>query len=150
MKVILQKDVEKLGEEGDLVEVAPGYGRNYLIPRGFALEATPGNLKRLEFLRQRREERKRREEAEARQLAETLGQLRLQITAKVGEEGRLFGSVTATDIVEAVKAASGLELDRRRIELEEPIKQLGNYTVPVRLHPQVSAQLNVTVEAEPA
>ncbi|HET7558582.1 MAG TPA: 50S ribosomal protein L9 [Limnochordia bacterium] len=147
MKLILQSDVEKLGEQGDLVEVAAGYGRNYLLPKGLAVTATPANLKQVEALRAQREERKRREEAEARDLAAKLEGLALRLTARVGEAGRLFGSVTATDIAEAAHAAAGFEIDRRRVELDEPIKQIGNFQVPYRVHPKVVAVLKLEVVA---
>jgi large subunit ribosomal protein L9 len=147
IEVILREDVEHLGKAGAVVRVKPGYARNYLLPRGLAFEATEGNRKRIAAEQQARQARLAAERLNADQLAAALGALTLTLTAKAGEEGRLFGSVTAQDIAEAL-ASRGFTVDKRRIELEHPIKQLGTHSVTVRLHPDVTAQLQVTVEPE--
>lgn len=150
MRVILLEDVAGLGSKGDMVEVAPGYGRNYLVPRGLAEEATKGNIKSVEQRRQALLRRAERERAEAEQIAERLGAHTVTLTAKAGETGRLFGSITSADIAEAVQQQVGVEVDRRRIELDEPIKAAGSYEVPVRLHVGVTATLQVEVSVEGA
>jgi large subunit ribosomal protein L9 len=147
MKVILVQDVEKLGEIGDIVEVADGYGRNFLIPRRFAMAATAKNKRQLEHEQRLREDRIARARQEAETFAGTLQGVMCRFTRKAGDEGKLFGSVTAMDIAERLKEA-GFEVDRRRIQLEQPIKSLGEFTVPVRLRTDVAALLKVTVAAE--
>jgi large subunit ribosomal protein L9 len=147
MKIILVKDVEKLGEIGDIVDVADGFGRNFLIPQGLAVAATAKNKRQLEHEQRLREHRIARAKKEAEGLAGSLQGVACHFTRKAGEEGRLFGSVTAIDIAEKLKEA-GYEVDRRLIQLEQPIKSLGEFTVPVRLRTDVSAMLNVTVAAE--
>jgi len=144
MEVILKQSVEKLGNPGDVVKVSAGYARNYLIPRGIAVEATPGNRKRIEQQRQRLEaaEAARRESAQT--LAERLSQVSLTFAARVGEEGKLFGSVTASDILHRLEEL-GYELEKRQIDLHEPIKTLGVYRVPIRLHADVKAEVKVWV-----
>lgn len=148
MKVILQSDVKKLGKKGDLVEVAEGYARNFLFPRGLAVEANASNLRSLQNEKSQAKARQQRELEEARRQAEQLESLTLSIARKTGEGGRLFGSVTAGDIAEAVQKASGIDLDKRKIELDEPIKALGTYKVSVRVHPGVNADLKVQVVEE--
>jgi large subunit ribosomal protein L9 len=147
MKVILVQAVDNLGEVGEVVEVANGYGRNFLIPRGLALAATAKNKRQLEHEHRLREHRVARAKQEAEAFAGELQAVSCRFTRKAGEEGRLFGSVTAMDIAERLKEA-GIEVDRRRIQLEQPIKSLGEFAVPVRLRPEVTAQLKVLVEAE--
>lgn len=147
MQVILREDVDKLGKIGDTVKVKDGYARNYLIPMKKAIEATPKNLKALEHARKMVADRLRRLKKEAATLADSLKGLSVTIKAKAGEEGKLFGSVTSMDIAEAVKAR-GLDIDKRKIMLDEPIKRLGEYSVKVKLHPDVTADLSVTVVAE--
>lgn len=147
MKVILSQDVKNLGKKGELVEVAEGYGRNFLIPRGLAVEATSGNLKRLQHDKEAEKARRQREEAEARAVAERLNEANLVLKVKAGEAGRLFGSVTSQEIAAAAQQTLGVKLDRRKIELEEPIKALGTYSVGVRLLPGINATLRVTVQA---
>jgi large subunit ribosomal protein L9 len=147
MKVILVQDVEKLGEIGDVVEVADGYGRNFLLPRGLAMAATAKNKRQLEHEQRLREDRIARARREAEALAGTLQGVTCRFTRKAGDEGKLFGSVTVMDIAERLKEA-GFEVDRRRIQLEQPIKSLGEFTVPVRLRTDVAALLQVTVAAE--
>lgn len=145
MKVILQSDVKNLGKRGDLVDVAEGYARNFLIPRGLAVEANASNLRSLENQKSQAKARQERELEEARRQATQLGELTVKIARKSGEGGRLFGSVTPGDIADAVRQAAGIALDKRKIELDEPIKALGTYEVSVRLHPGVSASLKVQV-----
>ena len=144
MEVILRQSVEKLGNPGDLVKVSNGYARNYLLPRGIAVEATPGNVRRIEQERERLEaaESTRRESAQG--LANKLEEVSLTFSARVGEEGKLFGSVTSADIVEQLHA-QGFEIEKRQIDLNEPIKALGVYRVPVRLHADVKPEIKVWV-----
>jgi large subunit ribosomal protein L9 len=147
MKLILVQDVDKLGEIGDVVDVADGYGRNYLIPRGYAVAATAINKRQLEHEQRLREHRIARARKDAEAFAGTLQGVLCHFTRKAGEDGKLFGSVTALDIAEKLQE-SGLDIDRRRIQLEQPIKSLGEFTVPVRIRTDVSALLKVTVAAE--
>jgi large subunit ribosomal protein L9 len=147
MEVILREDVKSLGKAGELVRVKPGYARNFLLPKGLAYEATEGNRKRIAGEAKARATRLAGEQAEAQSLANALAGLSLTLSAKAGEGDRLFGSITAQDIADAV-AAKGLQVDKRKIELEHPIKTLGTHTVPVRLHPEVHAGLTVTVVPE--
>lgn len=143
-KVILLETVEKLGKPGDQVTVAGGYARNFLIPQGLAVEASPGNLRALNQITARAAKRQDRVLQEAREKAERLSSLVLTFPRAVGEQDRLFGSVTALDIAEAL-AKEGVPADRKRILLPEPIKALGEFRVPVRLHGAVSAEVRVTI-----
>jgi large subunit ribosomal protein L9 len=147
MKLILVKDVEKLGEIGDTVDVADGYGRNFLIPRGFAIAATANNKRQLEHEQRLREHRIARAKKDAEAFANSLQGVTCHFTRKAGEEGRLFGSVTAIDIADKLKEA-GFDVERRLIQLEQPIKSVGEFTVPVRLRSDVAAMLKVTVDVE--
>ena len=147
MEVILREDVASLGRAGQLVKVKAGYGRNFLLPNGLAYEATEGNKKRIAAEQKSKTARATAERTEAQALAATLSSLAITITHKVGEEGRLFGSITSQDIADAVKA-KGHELDKRRIELEQPIKVVGFHSVPVKLHAEVHAELKVNVVPE--
>jgi large subunit ribosomal protein L9 len=147
MKVILTADLPHVGDVGQVVEVANGYGRNYLIPRGFAILATPGNERSLAQQQKARLVREAKNKAEAEALAAQLQALSLSIAKKTGEGERLYGSVTSMDIADLLKAR-GLSLDRRRIVLETPLKTLGMHRVPVRLHPEVVAEVEVTVTKE--
>ena len=142
--VILIETVEKLGRPGDQVTVAGGYARNFLIPQGLAVEATSGNLRALGQIKARAAKRQNRVLREAREKAERLTSLVLTIPRAAGEQDRLFGSVTALDIAEAL-AKEGVPVDRRRISLAEPIKALGEFRVPVRLHAEFAAEVRVTV-----
>lgn len=148
MKVILKQDVEKLGNAGDIVKVAPGYGRNYLIPRKFAIEATPGNVKIVEMEKVGQAKRDHREKSAAALLAQEIVKLTVTIQRKTGDEGSLYGSVTSLDIAEFLLARS-IDIDKRKIQLEEPIKAIGEYQVPIRLHRDVTVPVRVIVEAEP-
>lgn len=147
MKVILTDYIPSLGEPGKVVEVSRGYARNYLIPQGKALEATAGNLARFEQERKRREALMKRQEEAARAAAARLEGLTLTIAQRVGEQERLYGSVTAAMIAEAL-AEKGFHLDKKQVELAEPIKKLGEYDIAVRLGPQVKATIRVEVVPE--
>jgi large subunit ribosomal protein L9 len=147
MEVILREDVRSLGKAGEMVRVKPGYARNYLLPQGLAYEATEGNKKRIAAETRARGVRNQAERAEAEQAAAALGAVELTLTGKAGEEGKLFGSITAQDIADAL-AAQGHQVDRRRIELDHPIKTLGKHTVGIRVHPDVHAEVRVAVVAE--
>lgn len=148
MKVILTDDVKKLGKKGEIVNVADGYGRNFLIPRGLAVEANDANVKQWRHEQQAAEVRQHREAEEARALAERLNGLTLTLRAKAGEAGRLFGSVTAEDVAVAIGKALGARFDRRKLDMPEPIKTLGTATVAVRVYPGIAAAVRVQVNAE--
>jgi large subunit ribosomal protein L9 len=147
IELILREDVQSLGKAGELVRVKPGYARNFLLPRGLAYEATEGNKKRIAGETRARAARQATERSEAEATAARLGALELMLSGKAGEEGRLFGSVTAQDVADAL-ARAGHPVDRRRIELEHPIKTLGPHTVAVRLHSDVHAEVRLTVIPE--
>jgi large subunit ribosomal protein L9 len=147
IEVILREDVKSLGKTGEMVRVKPGYARNYLLPQGLAFEATEGNKKRIAAETRARSTRDQAERGEAERFAATLGAVAVTLTGKAGEEGKLFGSITTQDIADAL-AAQGHQVDRRRIELEHPIKTVGHHTVAVRLHPEVHAEVRVSVVAE--
>ena len=147
MKIILMETVENLGESGEIVSVKPGYARNYLIPKGLGYLATAANLKRAEEERSRAVEGAKRDYLEAKRRASQLEDMVIVIQANAGEEGKLFGSIGNADIAERIQAQDiDFELDRRRVELEEPIKLTGSYQVPVRLHSEVTAMVEVRVE----
>jgi large subunit ribosomal protein L9 len=148
VKIVLREDVDTLGRKGDLVDVADGYARNFLVPRGLAIRATKGAAKQAEAMRRNREAREVRDRESAQEIAARLDGVRIEVKARAGEGGKLFGSVTNADVADAVKAATEVELDRRTIELAEPIKELGPAELPVRLHPDVVATLSVEVVAE--
>lgn len=149
MKMILREAVEHLGRPGDLVNVKPGYARNYLIPQGLAYRATEANVRRIEEERRVREEQARRAYLEANRQASRLDGLTLHFKARASEEGTLFGSVTAKDILErAEEEELGFELDKRAVRLDEPIKSLGEHPVQVRLSADVETEVRVIVEAE--
>ncbi|MCM3923717.1 50S ribosomal protein L9 [Frankia sp. AiPs1] len=146
MKLILTQEVPGLGSPGDIVEVANGYGRNYLVPRKYAILATKGAERQVEQIKRARSARAVRDLGHAQEIAGQLGGLKVELISRAGKEGRLFGSVTAADVVDAVTAAGGPELDRRRVELTTPIKSLGAYTVAVHLHPEVTASVKLQVK----
>ena len=148
MQIMLVQDVTQLGRVGDIVEVKNGYARNYLIPQGFAIPATKGAIKQADQLRQTAEKQRGRQVASAQELANRLAALNLRFTAKVGERGRLYGSITTGDIAERIQQEIGVEIDRRRVELTEAIKALGNYEVPVDVHIDVPATVRVEVVGE--
>jgi large subunit ribosomal protein L9 len=146
MKLILTQEVTGLGGPGDVVEVKDGYGRNYLVPRGLAITWTKGGEKQVAQIRRGREVREIADRGQAQQVAAQLSALKVELPARAGQGGRLFGSVTAVDIVEAVKSAGGPTLDKRRVELPTAhIKTVGTHTVSVRLHPEVVASVDVEV-----
>ncbi|GAA3788956.1 50S ribosomal protein L9 [Sphaerisporangium flaviroseum] len=145
MKLILTTEVSGLGAPGDIVEVKDGYGRNYLIPRGFAMRWTRGGEKQIESIKKARDAREIRDLGTAKEVAGRLGALRVTLKTRAGDSGRLFGSITTGDIADAVKAAGGPTLDRRRIEINNAIKSVGSHRVSVRLHPEVAANLDVEV-----
>ena len=144
MEVILRQAVENLGKPGDVVKVSNGYARNFLLPRGVAFEATPGNLKRIEQERERLEAAENERRTAAQGLAEKLEQVSLTFSARVGEEGKLFGSVTAADIAHQLEG-QGFTIEKRQIDLHEPLKTLGVFRVPVRLHADVKPEIKVWV-----
>ena len=147
MKLILREDVENLGKGGDLVEVKPGYGRNFLLPRGLAVPANPKNVRELEHQKKVAEAKAAKLKASADAVARRLAETPVTLKRKVGEQDKLYGSVTALDIVEAL-GARGLQLDRRIIDLPEPIKTVGDHEVPVKLHRDVVGKVKVKVEPE--
>jgi large subunit ribosomal protein L9 len=145
MKLILNQEVSGLGAPGDVVEVKDGYGRNYLVPRGFAQLWTKGADKQIATIRRAREVREVRDTASATEIKNQLADLTVKLPARSGEGGRLFGSVSAADVVDAVSKAGGPKLDRRLVQLAHPIKSLGQHQVTVKVHPEVEATLTVEV-----
>jgi large subunit ribosomal protein L9 len=145
MKVILNDDVKGLGRRGDMVTVKPGYARNFLLPKELAFPATPGNLKRIEQEKHRYDARMAKDKDQAEQIARSIEGLRIVLKKKAGEHDALYGSVTSSDLAEAL-AAKGVTVDKRRIDLEEPIKRLGEHTVHVKLHRDVTVGLTVEVQ----
>ncbi|HSJ05066.1 MAG TPA: 50S ribosomal protein L9 [Longimicrobiales bacterium] len=147
VKVILRQDIDKLGSAGEIVSVKPGFARNYLLPRGFAYEATQANLRELETERGRAEARSKRDYLEARRRAAQLEEISLTFHARAGEESKLFGSITTSDIAERLNGEGlvDFEVDRRSIELDEPIKSLGVFPVAIRLHADVKPEIKVWV-----
>ncbi len=148
MKVILREDVKDLGEQGEVKDVSRGYARNYLIPRGLAVEATKGTLKDLELQRQKQEQEEQKEQEVAQDMKEKLEKETITISQKTGEGGRLFGSVTNNDVAKELKQR-GYTIEKKKIEME-PIKSLGTHKVNVKLHSEVTAELEVKVAAEEA
>jgi large subunit ribosomal protein L9 len=148
MKIVLHKEVEKLGVPGDVVQVADGYARNYLIPKGYAAPATKGAAKNSDRLRRAHDQKVQKAVLEAREVAAKLTASPLQVTARAGEEGKLFGSVTSADIARELEARTGATVDRRTVHLAEPIRSLGTHEVRVRLHPEVEAIVTVEVAAQ--
>jgi len=153
MKVILAADVEKLGHKGDVITVADGYARNFLVPKGLAMTASKGALKQAELMRRAREEEMKKVKDAAAAKVATLGVSPVYISARAGEEGKLFGSVTNSDVARAIVEQLGEEVDRRQIRLEDPIRTLGSHQVEIHLHEEVNALVTVEViahEEEPA
>jgi large subunit ribosomal protein L9 len=144
MKVILKENIETLGHIGDIVKVAPGYARNFLIPKGFALEATTRNAKALEHAKRQMEYKRNKVLEQAKNLAEKIQSSALTLEHNAGEGDKLFGSVTNIELAEVLKQR-GLEIDRKKILLAEPIKHLGEYDIPVKIHPEVTASLKVII-----
>ena len=148
MKVILKQDVSGTGKAGDIVNVSDGFARNMLIPRGLALEATDGNIKTLEKQKEQQEKKAQENKANAEKMAEDLKSKKVVIKAKAGEGGKLFGAITGKDVADAIKAQLGLDFDKKKIDLGNPIKTLGTYSVDIKLYPEVKSSLSVEVEAE--
>jgi large subunit ribosomal protein L9 len=148
MKVILKQDIRALGKKGDLKEVAEGYARNYLLPKGLAVEATSGNVKTLSQLKEGAAKREQHEEEEARAIAAKLKGLTVNFKAKVGDGGRLFGSITAKDVADQIQKSTGLELDKRKVEVDEAIKSLGNYQVKVHIYKGITVDVTIAVTQE--
>ena len=147
MKVILIQDLKKLGNKGDIVEVKDGYARNYLIPQGIAREATPQIIKEVELKKKIEQEKQRRQIEKLKKLKDELSRLSLTVTVRTGEEEKLYGAVTNIDIAKALRN-EGYEIDKSAIMLEEPIKELGVYQIPVRLHPEIVAKIKIWVVKE--
>ena len=147
MKLILREDVDNLGKGGEVVDVKPGYGRNFLLPRGLAVLANTRNIREIEHQKQVASAKAAKLKASAQAVAKRLAETPVTLKRKVGEQDKLYGSVTALDVAEAL-AARGLEIDRRTIDLADPIKTVGDFDVPVKLHSEVVGKVKVTVEAE--
>ena len=147
MKVILRSDVDRLGNKGDVLDVADGYARNFLLPRGLALAATKGAIAQAESMREARQRRDVAEKEAAEGVRDRLSATVVRIPAQSGTDGRLFGSVTAGDVADAIVSQLGVELDRRRLHLDEPIRALGVHDVTLRLHAEVDAHVSVEVVA---
>lgn len=148
MKIILQRAVEKLGTPGEVVEVADGYARNYLLPRGFAITATKGAVRHSERLKTAHDQKVAKSKTESEAFAEQLAGVPVRIEAQAGEEGKLFGSITAERIAEELTNAVGRPVDRKKIHLEEPIRSIGTHQVSIHLHPEVDATVTVEVIAQ--
>ena len=147
MKIILREHVDHLGERGEIVTVAPGYGRNFLLPKGLAYLATPGNVKQIEHQRRVWTARDMKDQQDAEALAARLAALDLSVTHKAGESGTLYGAVTPIEIA-ALLGSKGIDIDRRKLEVSEPIKAIGEYEIGVRLHPKVSGAVKLNVVPE--
>lgn len=145
MKVILLKDVKGQGKKGDVVKVSIGYARNFLFKNNLAEEATPGNLRALNAQQKKSEQAEQKEKEEAEQLKKDLADITIELKAKAGDAGRLFGSITNKQIAEVLKKEYGHKIDRRKIELDQPIRALGKVTIPVKLHPEVTGVIMVHV-----
>lgn len=148
MKVILKEDVKSLGKKEDLVDVNDGYARNYLIPKGLAVEASSANLNIMKTKKDAEKSKKDRELAQAKELAEKLNKTTVVVKAKAGDNGKLFGSITNKDISDSLKKDHKIDVDKKKISMDDAIKSLGKYTVEVKLYPGVSAKLAVSIEQE--
>ena len=146
MKVILIKDVPGYGTFGDIVNVKDGFANNYLIPRGLALPATEGNVKHVQDILKQKQRKLEREKARAQEIAEKIDGLVIEIARPVGVTGKLYGAITVSEIAEKIKEQAGVEVDKRKIMLRAPIKNVGRYNIPVKLHPEVSATIVVDVK----
>ena len=147
MRVVLRDDVSGVGKKGDVIDVADGYARNFLIPKGRAFKATPGVQAQADAMRRSRDVKDARDREAAEMVARKLVPAVIRISARAGAEGKLFGSVTAQDVIEAVETQAGVPLDRRKLHLTEPIRSLGTHEVPVKLHPDVEFRVTVEVSA---
>ncbi|SHJ78176.1 LSU ribosomal protein L9P [Anaerobranca californiensis DSM 14826] len=144
MKVIMLQTVKKVGKQGEIIEVSEGYARNFLIPKGYAVEASKGNVKVLDDKKQAEQRKKEKELKEAKEYAEKISNIKLEILTKAGEGGKLFGSVTSKEIA-SLLADKGIKVDKRKIELPEPIKSLGEYNIPIKLHREVTATVKLVI-----
>ena len=147
MRVILRSDIDQLGKKGDVLEVADGYARNFLVPRGLALKASDGAISQAQSMRRSRDVRDAADRQAAEEVARRLVPQVIAVSARAGGEGRLFGSVTTVDVVEAVEAQTGIALDRRKVHLVEPIREVGTHRVSVKLHSEVEFPVTVEVSA---
>lgn len=147
MLVILQKDIKKLGDKGDIVKVSDGYARNYLLPRGLAVEATEKGISHVETMKKQQQRKEENELKEAKKLVAKIEGQAIVLKAKAGEKGRLFGSITSKDIADSIKDKFNITIDKRKIDLPEPIKALGSYETEIKIYPGVNATINVVVEA---
>ena len=145
MKVILKADVKGLGKKGDIINTSDGYARNYLFPKGVATEATEGNLKTQEAFKAKEAKKKAEEADRARELAKRISSLSITISVKTGENGKLFGSITSKDIAEELKLQHGIDIDKKKFALDEAIKTAGEYSVEVKVYPEISAKLKVII-----
>jgi len=145
VKVILRADLSDVGKKGDVIDVADGYARNYLVPKGLALRATDGNVQQAASMRRARDLRDAKDRGAAEEVARMLVPAVITVKAKAGSEGRLFGSVTTTDVAAAVHEQTGIDVDRRRLQLDEPIKSVGTHQIPTKLHPDVEFAITVEV-----
>jgi large subunit ribosomal protein L9 len=148
MEVLLLKDVEDLGEAGEIKRVADGYARNYLVPNGLVVRATPGAIRQAEKQRQAASRRQAKELSEAQALAQTLDGVSVTFQARAGESDRLYGSITNVNVAEALEEKLGQEVDRRKIDMEEPLKELGTHAITIRLAPGAEAKVTVVIERE--
>lgn len=148
MKVILVKDVEGWGTLGDIIDVKPGFARNYLIPKGFAYPATEGYVKHVQDILNQKARKLEKQKQEAEKIAQQIDGLELDIPRPVGPTGKMYGSVSSADIVEAIKEKTGLEIDKKKIMLRNPIRDLGAYNITIRLHPEVSAKIKINIIPE--
>lgn len=148
MKVILKEDIKGVGKKGELINASEGYARNYLLPRGLALEGTEGNLAMLKEKKDSQKFKKENEQKEAQDLAKKLTGIVVKFKVKAGEGGRLFGSITSKDVAEEIKKQHGFDVDKKKIVLDEPIKSAGTYNVEVKVYPEVSAKIKVEVAGE--
>lgn len=145
MKVILQQEVKKIGKKGAIIEVSDGYARNYLLPQKLAIEATPANINSINQQTAAQQHKQQRANDEARVLASQLSKVSVKIPVKTGEGGKVFGSVTAKDIADALQTQYNIEIDKRKIELKDALKSLGSYSVVVRVHPEITGQIEVHI-----
>jgi large subunit ribosomal protein L9 len=145
MKVILRADLANVGKKGDVIDVSDGFARNYLVPKGLALRATDGNVQQASSMRRARDLRDAKDRGAAEEVARLLVPAIITVKAKAGNEGRLFGSVTTTDVAVAVQEQTGIEVDRRKLQLDEPIKSVGTHQIPTKLHPDVEFAITVEV-----
>lgn len=148
MKIILLKDIKGLGEKGDMVEAKSGYARNFLLPKGDAVEATPGNMEKWKEDQAKQSERKEEEYNEALELKKKIESIKINIQGKAGEGGRLFGSITSSDIADRLKKEHNINIDKRKIELKDNIKALGTTNIDVRVYPELTANLVVNVKEQ--